>query len=133
MALSLAMTAVGAAACVDVTPITDADNASDAAAIDVSVTADDTSSACFRCSSGALETGASCGPAYATCSADSKCLAIFMCGLARDCYTAGKGVVQCQTICGAAAGLTSATDPSIAPFFELYTCATSTCAAACSD
>jgi len=129
MLLTLVALGATAAACVDVTPITDVPSSSDAGAdvFSPSVTA----SACFQCSSGEAEGGPSCGTEYAACNGDPRCLSMFMCGIPRGCYRPGRDLVQCLTACGAAAGLTGLDDPAVPAFLALYSCATSTCSAAC--
>lgn len=122
--------AAAAVGCVDVTPVTDVPFEADAG-VDASISSFVSKTACFECSTGASEVGPSCATEYASCAADPKCLALFLCGIPRGCYAAGQNVVECLTACGFAAGLTGADDPAVGPFLGLYLCATTTCAAGC--
>lgn len=117
-------------ACVDVTPVTELPPSD--AGVDVSVSPELRSTSCFQCTSGAAETGPTCGAGYARCSANPRCLAMFLCGIPRDCYAPGHDPLSCLTACGAAAGITGTDDPAVGPFVALYGCATATCSAACS-
>jgi hypothetical protein len=159
-ALAFVLVAVllaGSTACLDFTPITEVP-ASDASATEddaatpsasddggASVDAVQTCMACIGASAG--DAGASsdgapapsassppaamCAVETAACEATDKCMALFTCGVPRGCYSAGADLVACLTTCGQGAGLTSASDPAVAPFIRLYNCASAKCAGPC--
>jgi hypothetical protein len=129
--LALGFVATATAACVDVTPITQAEVATDAGA-DGSVSPEVARNACFVCAAGANDGGgASCTGEYAACTGDSKCLSIFLCGIPLGCYAPDTNLVACLASCGVAAELTGVDDPAVAPFLALRACATTSCSAPC--
>ncbi|MDB5220157.1 MAG: hypothetical protein JWO86_8084 [Myxococcaceae bacterium] len=131
--LALGFVAAATAACVDVTPFTDADVASDAGvAVAVADLPEVAKSACFACAAGGSDGGgASCPDEYAACSADPKCLSIFTCGIPLGCYAPGTDLIACFSSCGVAAGLTGIGDPAVAPFLALRGCMATSCSAPC--
>jgi hypothetical protein len=128
--LSLGIVAAAAlGGCLDFTPITVAP--SDAGTEDVpvaTIVTDVDAGACEECVQ-----GPNCSAALATCAGTPKCMVMFECGLEQGCYAPQANLVACLTICGQQAGLTSQSDPAVAPFLGLYECATSKCAASCGN
>jgi hypothetical protein len=120
----LSSAAIGA--CLDFTPIaavpSDAGTPPDVMATD----AGDDPGPCRKC----VESPA-CGDTFAMCVATPKCVVMFECGAAQDCYAPGADLVACLSICGQQAALTGSTDPAVAPFLALYQCATTLCESTC--
>ena len=131
-ALFVGLGVVGAlaTACIDLTPITDIPARPDAGIV---VTGPDAlaKNPCFACATGANDAAARCNDEYATCRSDPKCLAMFVCGIPRDCYAMGQDLIACLTACAITAGLTGIHAPALPPFIALQQCATTSCSAAC--
>jgi hypothetical protein len=131
MLLTLGFVAAAMAACVDVTPITQAEVATDAG-VTVSVSPEVAGNACFVCAAGGSDgEGGSCHDEYEVCRAHPTCLAVFLCGLPLGCYVPGTDLVACLSSCGVAAGLTGIDDPAVAPFLALRGCMATSCSAPC--
>jgi hypothetical protein len=124
-ALCTIMSSVAIDACLDFTPIPAVP--SDGGEPDVVATdvAHDTG-ACRSC----VESPA-CADPFALCFATPKCVVMFECGSAQNCYAPGADLVACLSICGQQAGLTGSMDPAVAPFLALYQCATTRCESTC--